>query len=209
MNMNLLMGILDGAASASQQANSVGDPTSWPSWLSAVGTVGAFFVALIILVIQVRDRRSEALMAQARLVAAWVADIKEHETEDPSVFYAITVRVCNGSTVPVYSVTVTTDLGVRGSYDRNPDVLGPRETSEFVITAPREPLGQPLAVVVRDRLLTEDGSGIQLEDGSGVLLLENFIPAVSISFVDSSGRRWIRQANGKLHQVEPTLGERD
>lgn len=183
------------------------DVTDWPSWLSAVGTVGAFVVALTILWIQLRDRRKDAVMAQARLVAAWVADIAEREHENPSIFYAITVRAANGSTEPVYDVVVTADLGARGSHERNPDVLGPNETREFVITAPREPRGQPLAMLRRDELLLEDGSSILLEDGSGVLLLENYVPAVSISFVDSAGRRWIRQPKGELHQPKPVLGE--
>ena len=58
----------------------------WPAWLSAVGTVGTFIVALIILGIQLRDRRRDVEMAQARLVAAWVADIAERRHEDPSAF---------------------------------------------------------------------------------------------------------------------------
>jgi hypothetical protein len=102
------LGSLGAAASATH--NSVADPTDWPSWLSAVGTVGAFFLALFILWKQGRDRQREAVVAQARLVAAWVAHIDEHEHEDPSVFYAITVRASNGSTEPVYDVVVTTDL---------------------------------------------------------------------------------------------------
>lgn len=174
----------------------------WPAWLSAVGTVGTFIVALVILGIQLRDRRRDAEMAQARLVAAWVADIAERKHEDPSAFYAVTVRASNGSTEPVYDVAVTTDLGERGSHQRNPDVLGPRETRDFEITAPREPRGQPLAMAKRDRVLLEDGSSILLEDGSGAFQLENFVPAVSISFVDASGRQWIRRANGELRRLE-------
>jgi hypothetical protein len=200
----LLIGSFDAAASAARQPNSIGDPTDWPSWFSAVGTVGAFAVALYLLWVQINDRRKEArerVTAQARLLAAWVADIAEREHEDPSAFYAVTVRASNGSTAPVYDVAVTTDLGVRGSHERNPDVLGPHETRDFVITAPREPRGQPLAMVVRDAFLTEDGSRIELEDGSGVLLLENYVPAVSISFVDSAGRRWIRQPKGELQPL--------
>ena len=81
-------------------------------------------------------------------------------------------------------------------------MLGPRETRDFEITAPREPRGQPLAMVKHDRVLLEDRSSILLEDGSGAFLLENFVPAVSISFVDASGRRWIRRANGELRRLE-------
>lgn len=201
----LLQWILDAAASASRQSNTLADPTDWPSWLSAIGTVGAFFLALYLLGVQIYDRRREARMTQARLVAAWVANIAERENTDPSAVYAITVHARNGSTEPVYNVVVTTDVGVRGTFVRNPNVLGPGETREFVIMAPGEPRGQPLGMVVRDRFLLEDGSGrILLEDDSGVLWLENYVPAVSISFVDSAGRHWMRQPKGKLRNPSPS-----
>ena len=49
--------------------------------LSAIGTIGAFGVALYLLAVQIRDRRAEARgreADQARLVAAWFADIVPH-----------------------------------------------------------------------------------------------------------------------------------
>jgi len=45
----VMMGILNAAASAARQPNSAGGPMDWPAWLSAVGTVGTFIVALVIL----------------------------------------------------------------------------------------------------------------------------------------------------------------
>jgi uncharacterized membrane protein len=190
---------------------------SWPGWLAlaSFGTMGSFLFLIVqthTLREQVRDERAaresdereraeEAVKAQARLVAAWVAEIAEQEQADPSEFYAITVRARNGSAEPVYEVVVTVDAGVRGTFDRHPDVLGPGEIRPIVITASAEPRGQPLAMLRRDRLLLEDGSSILLEDGSGVLLLENYVPAVSISFVDSAGRRWIRQPKGELQPL--------
>jgi uncharacterized membrane protein len=188
---------------------------SWAGWLAiaSFGTAGSF-IFLIVQTYTLReqvqderaarkadelDRANEAVKAQARLVAAWVAEIAEQEQADPSEFYVITVHARNGSTEPIYEVAVTVDVGERGTFNRNPDVLGPGEIRPIVITASAEPRGQPLAMLRRDRLLNEDGSSILLEDGSGVLLLENFVPAVSISFVDSAGRRWIREPKGELH----------
>jgi hypothetical protein len=47
----VMMGILDAAASAARQPNSAGGPMDWPAWSFAVGTVGKFIVALVILAI--------------------------------------------------------------------------------------------------------------------------------------------------------------
>ncbi len=141
-----------------------------PSWLSAIGTVGAFAVALYLLWVQIRDRRSEVRdrrTAQARLIAAWLAELTEEPQADGSVFAELVVLVYNGSAEPVYSVVVKTELGVRGSFVRRPFVLGPHETREFRILSPGLPRGQP---------------------------------AISISFKDSSGRQWMRSSTGVLYE---------
>ncbi|HCF99622.1 MAG TPA: hypothetical protein DEV93_03660 [Chloroflexi bacterium] len=143
--------------------------------IGAIGTVGAFAVALYLLSIQMRDRRADAqerLLGQARLVAAWIADISEqpYQKDGDPVFYDITVHAYNASTEPVYNVVIKTEVGVRGSFVRRPFVLGPGDRREFSIVAPGYPRGQP---------------------------------AVAISFVDSAGRQWMRRPTGTLHQPLP------
>jgi hypothetical protein len=86
--------------------------------------------------------------------------------------YAITVHARNGSAEPVYDVVVTTDVGVRGTFDRHHDVLGPATPTRSCLRSARNRSGGPLSMMVRDCFLLEDGSGgFQLEDGSGSLLV--------------------------------------
>lgn len=106
--------------------------TDLPSWLSAVGTVGAFAVALFLLGVQIWDRRGEAQdrrMAQARLVSTWWSDVL-HEPEPQPV---LVILVRNGSAEPVYGVLVRVQVGVRGTYVRQVGVLGPGETRELQV----------------------------------------------------------------------------
>lgn len=141
-----------------------------PNELTAIGTVGAFGVALYLLRVQILDRRAEASdrrTAQARLVAAWLADLIERPEADDKLFADLVVLVYNGSAEPVYGVVVKVEVGVRGSFVRRPFVLGPQETREFRILAPGLPRGQP---------------------------------AVSISFKDSAGRQWMRSSTGVLYR---------
>jgi hypothetical protein len=141
-----------------------------PNELTAIGTVGAFGVALYLLRVQILDRRAEAndrRTVQARLVAAWLADLIERPQVDDKIFVELVVLVYNGSAEPVYGVVFKVEVGVRGSFVRRPFLLGPQETREFRIIAPGLPRGQP---------------------------------AVSISFKDSAGRQWMRSSTGVLYQ---------
>jgi hypothetical protein len=154
------------------------------SLVSAFGTVGAFGVALYLLFVQVRDRRSEAedrRSAQARSVAAWfddaqpVLDIAAPPGRNaPPKFFEVAVLVRNGSTEPVYHVVVRTDVGVLGEYVRFTGALGPGETRRLGILVP------PID-------------------------LRSSLPTVSIMFSDSAGAVWIRGDDGAL--AHPKDGE--
>jgi len=106
-----------------------------PQWLSAIGTIGAFAVALILFAIQIWDRRSEVRdrrVEQARLVSAWLSDILRENEAQPE----LVVLVRNGSTEPVYGVLVQVGVGVRGTFVRTLNVLGPNEMRELRIVVP-------------------------------------------------------------------------
>jgi hypothetical protein len=113
-----------------------------PSWLAAIGTVGAFAVALYLLGGQILDRRKEARdrrTAQARLVAAWVSETTPAGVTggpNPTSLFDFVVLVRNGSDQPVYAVAVQLVLGERGTFVRKLGVLGPGETRELRITVP-------------------------------------------------------------------------
>jgi hypothetical protein len=142
-----------------------------PSWLAAIGTVGAFAIALLLLWVQMSDRRKEAgdrRMAQARLVAAWLSEMTPAGEVAATDAYAGTslldydVLVRNGSEQPVYMATVQLVVGVRGTCVRRIGVLGPGETRELRIKVPGEPRGVPFA---------------------------------NITFADSAGQVWMRSGH--------------
>src|SRR6266508_3217434 len=76
---------------------SVGSGTL-PDWLAGIGTVGTLFFTLVLLLREIRSRRS----GQARLVAAWVKEAEDPSRPSP----VLSVIVRNGSTEPVYHVWV-------------------------------------------------------------------------------------------------------
>ncbi len=114
-------------------------------WLTAVGTVGAFGTALYLLSVQVRDRHNERVRGQARLVAAWIDELRTEPQEDAQqpVFLRAIVIVQNDSSEPVYHVAVRLPVGVRGTFVRGLGVLGPREGRELSILIPGYPRGDP------------------------------------------------------------------
>jgi hypothetical protein len=121
----------------------------WAAWLTAIGTVGAFAVALVLLALQQRDQRQTRRLAQARLVAAWVDEIRGPQS-DPSILaypglliFDCIVLVHNESREPVYRVMLKLDVGVRGAFVRDTGVLGPSETREYRFEIPGSPHGTP------------------------------------------------------------------
>lgn len=146
--------------------------------LSAVGTVGAFGVALYLLSIQIRDRRAEARdrrAVQARLVSGWfddvspVIDIAAPPGKAQPKFFEVLVLVRNGSTEPVYRVVVRTHVGNLGDFVRQPGTLGPGETRELRILVPPHDMHIGM-------------------------------PRVDIMFRDSAGIQWMRRSDGGLNQ---------
>jgi hypothetical protein len=138
----------------------------WPAWLTAVGTVGAFGVSLYLLGVQILTRRDEARerhMAQARYVAAWMADIVRVAEKDGH--FSVSVLARNSSDQPVYGVSIKLEVGVRGSFVRTPYVLGPHETREFLTEVPAYPRGFPSVSIV----FTDSGGRRWLRTGTGVL----------------------------------------
>src|SRR5437773_10014094 len=95
-----------------------GDWTAIGTVLGAVGTVGAFAVALYLLRVQISDRRR----GQARLVNVWLAEMRVDE-KPPPVFV---VRVDNSSEEPAYGVRVQLVYGNSGTFVRDIGVVGPQ-----------------------------------------------------------------------------------
>jgi hypothetical protein len=96
--------------------------------IGSVGTVGAFAVALYLLRVQISDRRR----GQARLVNAWLAEMRVDEKPLP----VFVVRVDNSSEEPAYGVRVQLVYGNSGTFVRDIGVLGPQEVAELDIVVP-------------------------------------------------------------------------
>jgi len=126
-------------------------------WLTAVGTVGAFGVALYLLSVQMRDRHDERVRSQARLVAAWLDELRyePHEDGQQPEFSRAIVIVQNESNEPIYRVVIRIGLGVSGSFVRHPDVLGPHE-------------GRILSILLPGSLRAEPAPDVMFFDRAGV-----------------------------------------
>jgi hypothetical protein len=148
-----------------------------PEWLATVGTLLAFVVALRLLFKELESRREDVdvrLRAQARLVAAWVAQISSDETRARrrTTCHLLTR---NGSDEPVHNVTVT--LCERGSAK---DSLHERATRGYSLLAPQT---------------TEAFGPVYLEEE---LYFAWASLTVSVAFRDSQGYSWLWEPNGIL-----------
>ena len=88
-----------------------------PTWAAAVGTIGAFTVSLALLARQIADRRRETVerrTSQARLVSAWISELRLPEGGSP----AIVLLLRNPSEQPIYEVQLRVPVGVRGTFVR-------------------------------------------------------------------------------------------
>ncbi len=171
----------------SQRRRGASDPNvSWSdaaAVLSAIGTVGAFAVALYLLRVQILDRRADAedrRETQARLVSGWFDDVSRFSDvaagpADPPDYFEVHVLIRNGSAEPVYGVIVRTHVGNLGDYVRYPGTLGPEETRELRVVVPPDDMHIGM-------------------------------PRVSIMFRDSAGRQWLRSEHGTLtHPTQPAI----
>lgn len=159
-----------------------------PDWFSAVGTVGALLVALVLLGFQLTDRRSEASQrrrAQAELIAA-ALDWSDKTREPMS---SQRVLLFNASGNSVYSVVVGA-VHLQGA--------GVRTIEEAVErTAPDQP--PPIstaAVLPPGKFRTTVRSVLHSMLGAR--------PAAEIAFTDAAGRHWIRRAAGQLEELKET-----
>ena len=153
-----------------------------PDWLAAVGTLGAFAVALWLLFKELaarREQEEDRRREQARLVTAWMMSKPLSRTEERS---AIVIR--NGSDEPVFDGwCVLVASTSRFASERKPvfdwelrwRVLPPHETLEDELDLPQ-------------------------------LLTPPWDARIRLSFTDAAGRRWTRYPDGRL--VEPNRPRR-
>lgn len=166
-------------------------PTDYAQW-TAIGTVGAAALALILALIQagiaivlsVRRRRA-ARRKVASLVSAWVE--RTYAPSPNGDYYRRTVllHLANESDEPVFKVEVMCGLGT----EHGPIQLGP-------LSAPRIiPVLPPKREFVYDVTMGYLGFGEFAHDTFRGLVTE-------VGFRDHEGRRWERGFDGELAQVK-------
>ena len=156
----------------------------WASWLSAVGTVGAFGVSLWLMSVQMNDRRKdkeEAKKENAKRVSAWYDDV--HPNPDKA-----NIWVQNLGDEPIYFAVVRAGrAGVDfslppGINDHLPEGENNQYT-EFVFghVAPGQKLNWNIKKL----------AGGHFPD----------IPEIELEFTDAAGRHWLRRSEGGLQEI--------
>jgi len=151
-------------------------PTDYAAWLSAIGTVGALLVALILLSYEVYDRhrnRQADRERVARKISAWCDTVKT----------PLALWIQNLADEPIYDAVAY--IGRMGTnLERLPDPDTVYQEVVFGIIPP----GQRIDSNDVERDLVTGGPFPDL-------------PEVAVEFTDSSGLHWRRLANGTLKNV--------
>lgn len=148
---------------------------TWDLWavLTAVGTVGATLVALV-LALRAWTQEKDAT---ARFVSAWITDEYQPRSDGSSYKRVAQLHVANESNEPVFNAMVNVHIG------RDSTPLGP-------LAAPA-----PISVIPQRRELVFDISVPLLAHA------DSWSPKVALTFTDPKGRHWLREINGELQDV--------
>jgi hypothetical protein len=167
-----------------------------PTWVAAIGTVGALAAAFWQIGTErgIRQRREAQELVdrhfeQARLISAVVGP------EDPiprpwNPDGRTQVELINGSAEPVYGLVVAI-VAIQGTLPRSIEVTLQREG--------RRPFGgRPIAVAS----ILPRGTYCVWIDGLKWVVGAGFNrPAAEVAFTDRAGNHWIRRASGKLEEL--------
>jgi hypothetical protein len=169
---------------ASKNLDSCLSSATWTDGLTAVGTVGAFVVGLVLLGGQLKEFRlqnEERRRSQADKVSGWVLDVtRDSEATPRDVRFAIR----NASDLPVYECIVA----VRPTWQ------------DWKPTDQQTAGGLGLRTIAPDA--TVETELTDLSDLTPELLA---VP-VEFMFTDAGGRHWRRDINGTLSQIKTNSG---
>ncbi len=174
-----------------------------PTWLAAIGTVGALWVALL----QIRTERSRRIArdatdleehhrSQARLVAAWVGPPEPHLGGPGSVYGPsgrTPIYLFNGSGEPVYTL-VASIVFIQGAAPHTTE-----KTLEFFHS--REPGTTWSQAPVTTVSILPPGKWriwIPGTHWAGVMAGRS---GAEVAFSDRAGAHWIRRALGTLEEL--------
>lgn len=148
---------------------------SWDVWdmLTAIGTVGATFVAVVLALRAWLQERDSA----AQVVSAWITDEYRPRDDGSSYRRSVFLHVANESNQPVFNARVNVHVG------RAQTPLGP-------LSAPT-----PISVVPPRRELVFDISVPLLGHP------DSWNPQATLDFTDPKGSHWLRDLDGELRNV--------
>jgi hypothetical protein len=160
---------------------------TFPDWVAAVGTVGAFIAAVVIFGVTVRQNRLADRRSQARLFDAWVttarwADYPEHSIGAVSQKLQVAIDCSNASGQSMRNVMADflfANQSVDGLYDLHlipPTTPGNLERRWFWLLSVKQ--------TSQNREYTDR-------------ILRGFL-RMNMTFTDASGSRWIRTWKGEL-----------
>jgi hypothetical protein len=162
-----------------------------PTWLEAIGTIGAFGTGGVVLLRELnRDREREIASErqQAGAVAAWATHVESTGIPVPRVHTVLVLS--NGSQEPVYHVEIEYKSGTDIQTDRI-DFLPPgRQERE-------------LPVSLQETWVKSEERWIKRESPSETTKNPHTAEwkfGVIINFIDAGGRSWRRESDGSLHR---------
>jgi hypothetical protein len=186
-------------ASGSQFAFSWGDV---PTWVAAVGTVGALIAALVQIGTERRLRHERELKEQARLISAitgpalrdadaqaeaeaggqgWIGGV-------PAGVARTAIDLINSSLEPVYRI-VAGVVFVQGTAPRTMEAFCKTAAQKPMTTASVLPPNGTYRVWVHGYWLDAAGGGLGGRS------------AAEVAFTDRAGKHWIRRATGQLEEL--------
>jgi hypothetical protein len=164
-------------------------------WFSAVGTVGALFVALILLGFQTRDRVRDARerhRAHAELISGALGPI---ERADPKVPQGgrTAIDLFNSSLSPVYRLVVGI-VDIQGT--------APRTLEAWLdLGRNRGGVGQVSLPMTTVSILPPGTFRVWIP-GTDHTASMGARPGAELAFTDRAGKHWIRRANGELKELK-------
>lgn len=139
-------------------------------WVEAIGTAGALLVGMVLLGIELKDRRAqraERAQSQAARISAWCVEAGSGEQG----VHSVTIAIQNRSEEPIYNVAVHVMSGDLADFVAAISVVIPPATRESY------PIASPT-------LVRHDQT--------------HWPTVVDLAFTDARGRHWVRRADGAL-----------
>jgi hypothetical protein len=169
-----------------------------PTWVAAIGTIGALGAALWQIsnertrrIAQEAQDRSERHQSQARLVAAWIGEIDYGLGIPGDDDGRTAIELLNGSAEPIYSL-VTGLVYIQGAAPNSMEAW-------FELKKQSEPDTQTSPPILLLSILPPGRWRIWIP-GSEWGILSGRIGA-EVAFTDRAGAHWVRRGTGKLEEL--------